>query len=79
MYSSYRKNSRGADLVDMRLISKYNTGVRFLLFVIDIFSKYAYRIPLKDKKCITITSAFQKLFDGSRSKRNKIWADQGSE
>ena len=79
MYSSYRKNSRGADLVDMRLISKYNTGVRFLLFVIDIFSKYAYGIPLKDKKCITITSPFQKLFDGSRSKRNKIWVDQGSE
>ena len=40
----------GADLADMQLISKSNKGIRFLLCVIDIFSKYAWVVPLKDKK-----------------------------
>ena len=46
----------------MQLISKFNKGFRFLLCVIYIFSKYAWVIPLKDKKCITVTNAFQKTF-----------------
>ena len=50
----------GADLADMQLISKFNKGIRFLLYVIDIFNKYAWVIPLKDKKGITITNAFKK-------------------
>ena len=44
----------------MQLISKFNKGICFLLCDIDIFGKYALVIPLKDKKCITITNAFQK-------------------
>ena len=40
----------GADLADMQLLSKYNKGIRFLLCVIDIFSNYAWFVPLKDKK-----------------------------
>ena len=47
--------------------------------VIDIFSKYAWVVPLKDKKGITITNAFQKILDGSNRKPNKIWVDKGSE
>ena len=50
VYSSFRDNIWGADLADMQLISKFNKGFRFLLCVIDIFSKYAWVIPLKDKK-----------------------------
>ena len=46
----------------MQLISKFNKGFRFLLCVIYIFSKYAWVIPLKDKKCITVTNAFQNIF-----------------
>ena len=46
----------------MQLISKFNKGIRFLLCIIDIFSKYAWVIPLKDKKRITITNAFQKIY-----------------
>ena len=49
----------------MHLTSKFNKGFRFLLCVIDIFSKYAWVIPLKDKKGITINNAFQKILDGS--------------
>ena len=48
----------GADLADMQLISKFNKGFLFLLCVIDIFCKYAWVIPLRDKKEITITNAF---------------------
>ena len=47
----------------MQLTSKFNKGIPFLLCVIDIFSKYAWVIPLKDKKAITITNAFQKSFN----------------
>ena len=62
----------------MQLISKFNKGFRFLLCVIDIFSKYAWVIPLKDKKCISIANGFQKILDGSKGKPNKIWVDKGS-
>ena len=60
VYSVFRDNIWGADLVDMQLISKFNKGFRFLLCVIDIFSKYAWVVPLKDKKGISIVNAFQK-------------------
>ena len=63
----------------MQLISKFNKGSRFLLHVIDIFSKYAWVVPLKDKKGITIVNAFQKKLDNSTRKANKIWVDKGSE
>ena len=63
----------------MQLISKVNKRFRFLLRVIDIYSKYASVIPLKDKKGITITNAFQKILKESNRKPNKIWVDKGSE
>ena len=50
VYSAFKDNIWGADLADMQLISKFNKGFRFLLCVIDIFSKYAWVIPLKGKK-----------------------------
>ena len=49
----------------MQLISKFNKGFRFLLCVIDIFSKYAWVVPLKDKKGISIVNAFQKILDNA--------------
>ena len=63
----------------MKLKSKFNKGFRFLLCVIDIFSKYVWVVPLKDKKGISIVDAFQKIFDDSNRKPNKIWVDKGSE
>ena len=56
----------------MQLISKFNKGFRFLLCVIDIFSKYAWVVPLKDKKGVSIVDAFQKILDDSDRKPNKI-------
>ena len=63
----------------MLLISKFNKGFRLLLCVIDTFSKYAWVVPLKDKKAVSIVDAFQKILDDSNRKPNKIWIDKGSE
>ena len=63
----------------MQLISKYNKGITLLLCVIDLFSKYAWVVPLKNKKGVTIVNAFQSILDSSKRKPNKIWVDQGSE
>ena len=60
--SSFKDNTWGADLADMQLISKYNKEIRILLYVIDLFSKYACVVPLKDKKRVTIVNAFQSAF-----------------
>ena len=63
----------------MQLISKFNKGFRFLLCVIDIYTKYAWVVPLKDKKGVSIINAFQSILNRSNRKRNKIWVDKGSE
>ena len=63
----------------MQLISKHNKGIRYLLFVIDLFGKYAWVVPLKDKKGVSIVNALQKILDSSKRKPNKIWVHQGSE
>ena len=63
----------------MQLIRKFNKGFRYLLCVINIYSKYAWVIPLKDKKGITITNAFQKILNGFNRKPNKMWLEKGSE
>ena len=63
----------------MQLLSKNNKGIRYLLCAIDLFSKYAFVVSLKDKKGVTITNTFQNILDKSKRKPNKIWTDQGSE
>ena len=63
----------------MQLISKYKKGIKYLLCVIDLFSKYAWVVFLKYKKGVTVTNAFQTILDSSKRKPNKIWVDQGSE
>ena len=72
VYSGFKDNIWGADLADMQLISKFNKGFRFLLCAIDIFSKYACVVPLKDKKGVSIVNAFQKILKDSERKPNKI-------
>ena len=63
----------------MQLISKCNKGIKYLVCAIDLFSKYAFVVPLKSKKGSTIVNAFQINLDNSKGKPNKIWVDQGSE
>ena len=86
VYSSFRDNIWGVDLADMQSLSKYNKGIKYLLCAIDLFSKYAWVVPIKYKKETSIVSAFKKIIsEGSkaeskgRRKPNKIWVDQGSE
>ena len=62
----------------MQSLSKYNKEIKYLLSAVDLFSKYAWIISLKDKKGTSIVNAFQKIISKGR-KRNKIWANQGSE
>ena len=70
----------------MQSLSKYNEGIKYLLCVIDLFSKYAWVIPIKDKKRTSIVNAFKKMIlrkseteSKGRRKPNKIWVHQGSE
>ena len=79
VYFSFKDNIWGADLADMQLISKYNKGIKYFLYAIDLFSKYAFVVPLKDKKGTVIVNVFQSTLDSSKIKPNKIWVDQGSE
>ena len=78
MYSSFKDNIWGFDLADMQSSSKYNKGIKYLLCAIDLFSKYAWVVPIKDKKGTSIVNAFKKIISEGR-KPNKIWVDQGSE
>ena len=57
---------------------KYNKGIKYLFCAIDLFSKYAWIIPLKNKKGVSIVNALQKFLDSSNRKPNKIWIDQGN-
>ena len=79
MYSSFRDSIWGVDLVDMQLLSKFNKRFRFLLCVTDIFSKYPWIVPLKDKNGISIVNAFKQILKESNRKPNKICVDKGSE
>ena len=79
VYSAFKDNTWGDDLADMQLMSKFNKKFRLLLCVIDIISKYAWLVPLKGKKGVSIVNAFQKILDDSKRKPNKIWVDKGSE
>ena len=71
VYSLFRDNIWGIDLADMQSLSKYNKGIKYLLCAIDLFSKYAWVVPLKDKRGISIVNVFQKIVSKGR-KPNKI-------
>ena len=79
VYSQFKDNIWGVDLADMKLLSKQNKGIKYLLCAIDLYSKYAFVVPLKDKKGISIVNAFDKIIKQSGKKPNKIWVDQGGE
>jgi len=68
-----------ADLVEMQAFSKFNRGVRYLLIVIDVFSKYGWMLPLKDKTGKSVTDAFKEIFKKSKRKPEKLWTDKGRE
>ena len=79
VYSQFKDNIWGVDLADMESLSKKNKGIKYFLCAIDLFSKYAFVVPLKDKKGTSITNAFNKIIKQSNRKPNKTLVDQGGE
>ena len=79
VYSAFKDNIWGVDLADMQLISKFNKGFRFLLCVIDIFSKYDWVVPFKDKKGASIVNAFQSILKDYNSHFKKWLKDNNIE
>ena len=61
VYLGFKDNIWGVDLADMQSLSKKNKGIKYLLCTIDLFSKYTFVVPLKDKKGISIVNAFNKM------------------
>ena len=66
-------------ILQLKTISRFNKRIRFLLCVTEIFSKYAWVAPLKDKRDVIIINAFQNILNSSKIKPNKICLDKGSE
>ena len=79
VYSQFKDNIWGVDLADMQSLSRKNKGIKYLLCAIDLYSKYAFVISLKDEKGISIVNTFDKIIKKSNRKPNKIWVDQGGE
>ena len=77
-YSFFKDSIWGVDLADMQLISNCNKEIRYLLCVIELFSRYVSLIPLKDKKGVTTVNAFQSNLRKSNRKPNKRWVDHAS-
>ena len=79
VYSQFKDNIWGVYLADMQSLSRKNKGIKYLLCAIDLYSKYAFDIPLKNKKGINIVNAFNKIIKQSNRNPNKIWVDQEGE
>ena len=69
----------GADLVEMQKFSKWSKGIKYLLMVIDVLSKYGWIRGLKDKKTETVSKAFDEIVKSSKRKPQMLWTDKGSE
>ena len=61
----------------MQAFSSFNKGYKYILTVIDVFSKYAWAIPIKDKTAASVTKAFEKIIYDKIKK--KLWVDEGKE
>ena len=79
VYSQFKDNIWGVDLADMQSLIKKHKNIKHHLCAIDLYSKYAFVVPLKDKKGISVTNGFNKIIKQFGRKPNKIWVDQGSE
>ena len=82
LHKQITKNFWAADLVEMQKFSKWNKGIKYsqcLLMVIDVFSKYGWIKPLKDKKTESVSKAFNEIFKMSKRKPQMLWTDKGSE
>ena len=72
VYSSFKDNIWDVVLADMQLFSKYTKGIRYFQCAIDLFSKYAFVVPLKDKNGTSLTNTFESILNNLKRKPNKI-------
>ena len=79
LHSAHIDEIWAADLANMQLLSKKNKEIRYLLCVVDLFSRYTFVIPLKSKTGSAIVDAFEEILNKTGRKPNKIWIDQGKE
>ena len=79
VYSSFKDNIWACGFAGMTLISKFKKGIKCLLCVIDLFSRNAWVVGLKDKKGVSTVNGFQSILKRSNRKPNKIWVDRDSE
>ena len=79
VYLQFKDNIWRVDLADTQSLSRKNKGIKYLLCAIDLYSKYAFVFPLKDKKGISIVNGFNKIIKQSNRKPTKIWVDHGGE
>ena len=79
VYVRFKDNIWAADLAEMGSLSCKNRSVKYLLYAIDVFTKYAWVKPLKDRKGKTVLNAFFKIVNLSNRKPHKLWVDQGRE
>ena len=68
VYSSFKDNIWGVDLADMQSLSRYNKGIKYLLCTIDLLSKYAWVIPMKDKKVLVYLMHLKNNFRRKKTK-----------
>ena len=66
-----------SDLVDMQKLSRWNKGYKYLLMILDLFSKYGWIVPLKTKTGLEVSKAFESIF--KKGKPKKLWVDKGKE
>ena len=79
VYTRFRDNIWAADLAEIVPLSCKNKNLKYLLCVIDVFTKYSWVKPLKDKKGKAVINAFIEIMNQSNRKPNKLWVDQGKE
>ena len=79
VYARFKDNFFAADLAEMESLYSANKNVKYLLCVIDFFTKYAWVKPLKDKNTKTVLNALIEIVNESNRKPNQLWVDQGRE
>ena len=75
-FARFKDNIWAADLAEMESLSSKNKNVKYLLCIIDTFTKYAWVKPLKDKKGKTVLNDFTEIVNESNRKANKLWVDK---
>ena len=77
VYASFKDNIWAADLAEMESLSSKNKNDKYLICAIDVFTKYTWAKPLKDKKGKAVLNASIEIVNESNRKPNKLWVDQG--